>query len=233
LGLSDGARTNELRRAGSGEIGNEQIWHAYELGPEKIDDMIAELRKSLVSAGFHKANPKFNIIWLIDDFSGSGNTYIRPDNESHGFKGKLKKVYEQLHRGAVVDATHYEVVLLLYVATRQAIDHIEYWAERFTSEHGYKPLRLHVLFVIERHAGLKDDEPLSRILKNNRYCDWKAADKHFLVGATDDTRLGFAGCALPMVLTYNTPNNSVYILWGPETFSFFGLFPRVSRHREF
>src|SRR5438552_11457087 len=29
LGLSDGARTNEIRRASAGEIGNEQIWHAY------------------------------------------------------------------------------------------------------------------------------------------------------------------------------------------------------------
>jgi len=30
LGLSDGARTNELRRASNGEINNEQIWQAYE-----------------------------------------------------------------------------------------------------------------------------------------------------------------------------------------------------------
>jgi hypothetical protein len=48
LGLSDGARTNELRRASSGEISNEQIWQAYELGEDKADDMLKELGTSLL-----------------------------------------------------------------------------------------------------------------------------------------------------------------------------------------
>lgn len=47
LGLSDGARTNELRRASSGEISNEQIWQAYELGEDKAEDMRKELGSSL------------------------------------------------------------------------------------------------------------------------------------------------------------------------------------------
>jgi hypothetical protein len=36
------------------------------------------------------------------------------------------------------------------------------------------------------------------------------------------------------LLCYRTtrPNNSVYVLWGPENMIFPGLFPRVSRHRE-
>ena len=38
LGLSDGARTNELRRFSIGEISNEQIWQAYELGDAKAED---------------------------------------------------------------------------------------------------------------------------------------------------------------------------------------------------
>jgi len=38
--------------------------------------------------------------------------------------------------------------------------------------------------------------------------------------------------ALPVVLPAHTPNNSVYILWGPESYQFYGLFPRVSRHRD-
>ena len=48
LGLSDGARTNEIRRASYGDITNEQIWQAYELGDEKAGDMISELRNSLL-----------------------------------------------------------------------------------------------------------------------------------------------------------------------------------------
>ena len=66
--MSDGARTNELRRASDGEIGNEQIWQAYELGDEKAEDMLKDLGESLKSAGFASDDPHFNLIWLLDDF---------------------------------------------------------------------------------------------------------------------------------------------------------------------
>jgi hypothetical protein len=235
LGLSDGARTNELRRASNGGIGNEQIWQAYELGEKKSDDMLKELKDTLEKAGSPVGTPRFNLIWLLDDFSGSGNTYIRYEGPKKGFKGKLKKIYEQLHSGLLVDPSHYEVFLLLYVATRQAIDHIEYWCERFTADRGYKPLQVRVLCVLERDTALTQlpAGPVANLLQNAKYFDQRVAeDKHIAVGGTDG-RLGFAGCALPVVLSHNTPNNSVYLLWGPEHYDFSGLFPRVSRHREF
>lgn len=235
LGLSDGARTNELRRASDGEIGNEQIWQAYELGEEKAGDMLDDLGESLNKAGFTVQSPRFNLIWLLDDFSGSGNTYIRYDNKKKAFKGKLPKIYERLHRGDLVDPSHYEVFLMLYTATRQAIDHIEYWSERFTTDKGYKPLQVRVLCPIEPDVSLDGrlDDTTRSLLQNPRYCDSRAADKHFRVGGTETANLGFAGCALPVVLGHNTPNNSIYLLWGPEQFKPHGLFPRVSRHREF
>ena len=115
LGLSDGARTNELRRASNGEIGNEQIWQAYELGEEKALDMGSELKEKLKLSGFPSSEPRFNLVWLLDDFSASGNTYIRFDSKQGSYKGKLRRVYERLHRGDLVDTSHYEVFLLLYV----------------------------------------------------------------------------------------------------------------------
>jgi hypothetical protein len=235
LGLSDGARTNELRRASGGEIGNEQIWHAYELGEDKATEMAEDLRKALDKFGYSTSMDRFNLIWLLDDFSGSGYTYIRFDAEKSKYKGKIAKIYERLNRGDLIDTSHYEVFLLLYVATRKAIDHISYWSERFTSENGYKPLQVRVICVIEEDEALTRNwsPPLESILTNANYYDHKAFDKHIAVGGTRSAQLGFAACALPVVLSHNTPNNSVYILWGPETFKFFGLFPRVSRHREF
>lgn len=232
LGLSDGARTNDLRRASDGDIGNEQIWQAYELGEEKAADMKGALADALVKEKFSATPGKFNLIWLIDDFSGSGNTYIR--YEDGRFKGKIKKVYDQLHSSELVDASHYEVFLLLYVATQQAIDHIEYWAYQFTSEKGYKPLQVRVLCTIERSMSVSacPTSKAKALLANPSYGDQSCADKHFRVGGTEDVRLGFAGCALPVVLNHNTPNNSIFILWGPESSGFSGLFPRVSRHRE-
>lgn len=235
LGLSDGARTNELRRASDGEIGNEQIWQAYELGEEKAADMLKDLKESLSKAGFTRSDPRFNLIWLLDDFSGSGNTYIRYDAASRKFKGKLPKIYQRLHEGGVVDPSHYEVFLMLYTATRQAIDHIEYWTERFTTDRGFKPLQLRVLCPLEPEVSLSrtNDATLQAFLANPAYRDDRVVDTHFKVGGTDDSSLGFAGCALPVVLNHNTPNNSVFLLWGPEQFKPHGLFPRVSRHREF
>lgn len=234
LGLSDGARTNELRRASDGEISNEQIWQAYEIGAEKAKDMEESLAKELEKLGRKDIQPKFNLVWLCDDFSGSGNTYIRYDPEKKKFKGKIKKIYEQLHSSDLFDRDYYEVYLLLYVATRQAIEHIEYWSERFTSENGFKPLQIRVLCPIERSVALTEgaSSTFDSILKDDKYVDQGVVDEHFLIGGNDDARLGFAACALPLVLSHNTPNNSVYILWGPESRKFEGLFPRISRHRE-
>lgn len=234
LGLSDGARTNELRRGSNGEISNEQIWQAYELSDEKAQDMLDELDASLSDQENNSKN-KFNLIWLLDDFSGSGNTYIRYDNSTGKYKGKLKKIYERLHKGDLVDPLHYEVILLLYTATRQAIDHIEYWSERFAIEHGYKPLQVKVLCVIESNISLSNETntQIVEFLDKVKYYDESATDKHIAVGRTENARMGFAGCALPVVLSHNTPNNSIYLLWGSEAFKPFGLFPRVSRHREF
>lgn len=271
LGLSDGARTNELRRFSNGEISNEQIWQAYELGEAKAEDMLEALGKALTkepeiappvneeiwrlyeagekTAAEHLIDllrvkpapiasqplPKFTLVWLMDDFSGSGNTYIRFDSKKDKFKGKIKKIYERLHEGDLIDTSHYEVFLLLYVATRKAIDHIEYWSERFTSENNYKPLQVRVLCVIEPEVGLTQGVPsdLKAILNNPKYYDPAAFDEHIEVGGTTTAQMGFAGCALPVVLSHNTPNNSVYMLWGSEAHGFPGLFPRVSRHKEF
>lgn len=241
LGLSDGAHTNDLRRASNGAIGNEQIWQAYELGETKAEDMLRKLRKSLseaaLAAGGSADNgnddaDRFNLVWLVDDFSGSGNTYIRFDDEKR-FSGKIQKIYDMVLNGGLVNPDYYEIYLLLYVATRQAIDHIQYWSERFTSERGLKPLRLHVLCPIESDAALSSasDPALISMLANPKYYDNRASDSHIAVGGTTDARYGFAKCALPLVLSHNTPNNSVYALWGPEEFKFVGLFPRVSRHR--
>jgi hypothetical protein len=238
LGLSDGAHTNDLRRASRGAISNEQIWQAYELGEAKAEDMLGELRSALKDSGVALAraveDERFSIIWLVDDFSGSGNTYIRFDSQKKKFSGKIRKIYARILAGDLVDPDYYEINLLLYVATRQAIDHIEYWSQQYAAETGLKPLRLHVLHVIEKDAAISSQAngPLVSMLGKTEYYDKRASDKHIAVGGTPSAQFGFANCCLPLVLSHNTPNNSVYALWGPEEYDFFGLFPRVSRHRE-
>ena len=46
-------------------------------------------------------------------------------------------------------------------------------------------------------------------------------------------RLGFADGRLPLVLSHNTPNNSIYLIWAEDGHKVLGLFPRVSRHKRF
>lgn len=234
LGLSDGARTNEMRRAGSGQISNEQIWQAYELGEEKAKSMIDNLSKALKANHLEHESAKFNLIWLLDDFSGSGNTYIRFNPKTRQFDGKIKKIYERLNQGDLVDKNHYEVFLLLYIATRQSIDHIEYWSERFTSERSYKPLKVRVVQPIEGDVSIRKeaDPDIEVLLSEDNYYDASAEDKNSEIGGTGFRR-GFAGCALPVVLSHNTPNNSLFLLWAYEHLKFQGLFPRVSRHGDF
>jgi hypothetical protein len=232
LGLSDGARTSEIRRMSGGAISHEQIWQAYELGAAKGKDLLRKLSKGLAARQLPHENERFTLVWLLDDFSGSGNTYIRL--EKGVFDGKITKAFAVLHDNALVDPGHYEVFLLLYVATRQAVDHIEYWSERFTSEKGYKPLQVRVVHLLDKDVAVSSDaDPaLQEIIEHSDYYDDRAHTTHTAIGGTANVRRGFADCSLPVVLAHNTPNNSVYLLWGEETFKFKGLFPRVSRHSD-
>lgn len=232
LGLSDGARTSEVRRMSAGGITHEQIWQAYELGAAKGRELLRRLGKSLEAKGVPHEGQRFTLVWLLDDFSGSGNTYIRL--EKNEFEGKLTKAFGMLHEHELVDPSHYEVFLLLYVATRQAVDHIEYWSERYTSERGYKPLQVRVAHLLDATVKItsKRDPELRLLIDEPDYYDNRAHTNHTAIGGTANVRRGFANCGLPVVLGHNTPNNSIYLLWGEETFHFKGLFPRVSRHTD-
>jgi hypothetical protein len=101
-------------------------------------------------------------------------------------------------------------------------------------ENGYKGKIAKVFNSIS-----SSDSPLSKILdvKNGLICTvlYMATEQAIKyletqVGGTENVRLGFANCALPLVLSHNTPNNSVALLWSYEYLKIRGLFPRVTRH---
>lgn len=56
----------------------------------------------------------------------------------------------------------------------------------------------------------RDDE---FIALTQNYYDPKIRTKHTDVGGEPHLGLGYGGCALPLVLEHNTPNNSVALLW--------------------
>ncbi len=86
LGMSDGAKMDAFRRKNA--LHNDQVGVSYELNSEKWARMYRALEEG--SAGTVDCYPVcFENIFLIDDFSGSGNSILRIKNGT--FKGKLKR----------------------------------------------------------------------------------------------------------------------------------------------
>lgn len=92
IGLSDGAHTDILRR--SAGFSNEQVLTNYYPDGKKLKDMLDELRKDEKLKGIEK--PFFRRIFLIDDFTASGKSFIRFDENDKNHHGKLKRIIDQL-----------------------------------------------------------------------------------------------------------------------------------------
>ncbi len=71
VGMSDGARIDYIRRHNL-EISNEQVLPHYETSPEKVKDLLRELRTAL-----RDDQASFRCLFLLDDFCGSGRTLLR------------------------------------------------------------------------------------------------------------------------------------------------------------
>jgi hypothetical protein len=232
LGLSDGSRMDLFRRLAG--LDNEQVWQAYELSSTKSAGMLKDLRARIGKQAF------FERVFLIDDFSASGVSYIRREGED--WKGKVATAIRQFDPDGdacdLVGSDRHEMDIVRYVATRGAIEHIQAKVgEFFASRPGPVPKVLATYQLPDATPlsdALQTDRPFLALVDDDRYYRKRPLDKHETKGGTSDVKRGFAGCALPVVLAHNTPNNSVYLLWGsPEVASDGrGLFTRLVRHKE-
>ena len=130
LGLSDGARIADFRRANR-DLNNEQIWQTHELPEARAKGLLEKLAAhaaQLASEGATLSEPKFRTVVLLDDFTASGTSYYRTDAEGRP-AGKIAG----FHR-AVVDpeATlsqivddRIDVIVLLYMATEAAKSYLQ------------------------------------------------------------------------------------------------------------
>lgn len=234
LGLSDGARLDRFRRA-SPELSHEQFAQEYEVAGRLVKRMAVELQKALSTLGSND-HPTFNRVWLIDDFAGSGYTLIRPhdtseirphDTSEKKFNGKLPKFRERLKDLAqeeLVDADS-SVNVLLYVASSQATEHV-----KRTLEEAKLDWNLHVIHEIPDSSRVQESTAFAKLCHN--YYDPSMKDEH-----KGDIPLGYNDCALPLVMSHNTPNNSVCLLWAetgtePPARNRRALFPRYERHHK-
>lgn len=239
LGLSDGAHTDLFRRTNP-EISNEQIWHAYDYSDAKAKSLGTELVRDLEKHLKRKPTPeesKFRLICLLDDFTASGKTYLRPNKDGSGYGGKVATILNRLRDpagalSAFLDTDRLEAMIVIYVAAAQAVDRLQADLPKLAA--AKERLELRVVHTLPPELQLVDprDAAMLALAKQDRYFDKQAETEATKVGG-EDVRLGFADGRLPVVLSHNTPNNSLYLVWAEPWHDVRGLFPRVSRHRDY
>lgn len=224
VGMSDGSRIDSFRRANSGRISTEQVVPMMNVDKDKWLDLSKNLRQVPGMA----STETFDCVYLIDDFTASGTTFIRKNADGE-WKGKLKKFNDLIRdaRGVVGDgfpiAENYELHIHHYISSAQAklalterlaVAKAE-WSEWTCSD-----------YKVTESLLLPDSLPLAHPVDGamldlgDKYYDheiFTRAEKHCREAGQSDMKLGYADCALPIVLEHNTPNNSVPLLWAETT----------------
>lgn len=237
LGLSDGAHIDFFRRHNPG-LSNEQVFVHYDFSKDKADDMRKELQKEQITEYMKDSygetiNSGFNSFFLIDDFTGSGKSYIRKDKR--GWHGKIKTFFERLEN-TKFDAKKASVHLVLYIATEKSVSNITEQVNLFTAEKGYRNITIDAIQMV-KPIDWDANPDLAKLLKQNYDKNMKLGkasynDKHFMVGEGSVPYYGFGDCSLPLILYHNTPNNSLPILWYSWEDEVNALFLRITRHKE-
>lgn len=223
LGASDGARLDRLRRSAP-FLSHEQFLQSSEPPSELIEPMRDKLAEALEQQGLD-AESSFGHIFLVDDFAGSGETLLRVrDGELKGKLLKLDSAVSTLQNDGLL-AGDAEVTVILYLASEQALKHIREMLE----ESSLPAWEVRAVQTMPGWVRVNQQDPAMAAL-SEAYYDEILTDEH-----KGRAALGYAECALPVVLSHNTPNNSVSLLWAdtteePESLNRLALFPRYERH---
>jgi hypothetical protein len=237
LGLSDGARIDSFRRANR-DLDHEQIWQTHDLSAPRVKELVekvsVQVRKIRGDSG-DTAEYRFRTIVLLDDFSASGSSYYMPKPDGT-VGGKIAKFFNGIMNpeddlAGLVDAIAFDVYVLLYMATEQAMDHLRDYSQKLW---GTQNVRCTVQAIQHLPPTIKmtrtSDDPFRSLIE--KYYDHSIFDLHIEKGGAPDAKYGYADCGLPVVLHHNTPNNAIALLWSYDDRAVRGLFPRVQRHKE-
>ena len=240
VGMSDGSRVDVLRRANPRRLSTEQVVPMMNIDDEKWRDLAAKLSEDL------GAGARFDSVYLIDDFTASGTTFIRRNSDGE-WKGKLKKFNDlvrtakdslgeqfpirdkfSLHIHHYISSSQARAALLQRLAEADAA-----WTEK-----SYGQVIVTEGMRLPESTRLSTSADGSILELCGRYYDhelFMRLEKHCREAGQSDMKLGYADCALPIILEHNTPNNSIPLLWA-ETSGENGahamrpLFRRRDRH---
>lgn len=227
LAMSDGARIDVLRRLA--QLAHDQVCVDYDLSELKYSEIKAEMKKRVEAM-----DPEENLtafmsegvehIFLLDDFSGSGISYLR--REGNVWKGKISKVLKRLETESIISTNvKPQIHIILYLATPKALKNIQNNLEILCQTYSCD-IDIQCVQVVNPVELNEQEEALF----SKYYVDIKneVEDSHYKKGNMSNPHHGFDGCCLPLVLYHNTPNNTFPIIWAGEH----ALFPRVTRHKD-
>ena len=220
MALSDGARIDVLRHANSGNLSNEQLVVSVQPDTEKWGDLLGSLRKDR-----QDQTARFSVVYLIDDFVGTGTSFLRRSKDAKSWSGKLVKFKNSLKDAIVAlegqSPLNPDWILCVhhYIGTESVVDKLRdrlalamsemkevWWAKEF---------RLSFGMTLPSSIKIDKDKPEDTdiVALTNKYYDESLRTAHTDVGGEPHLGLGFGACGLPLVLEHNTPNNSIPILW--------------------
>jgi hypothetical protein len=198
-------------------ITNEQLVLATQLDKDKWADLLDNLRHEL-----RDPEARFRLVYLIDDFAGTGTTFLRYDQDKGKWKGKLVRFRDSVEASMEalggIFATDWELCIHYYVSSAQAAQAIvrrEAEARPALEGNGWARA-VHASFgtVLPPDLPINVDSRHEAFVRlTQTYYDPKLRTRHTDVGGVTHLGLGYGGCALPLVLDHNTPNNSVALLW--------------------
>lgn len=237
LSLSDGSHIDDFRRS-HGNINHEQVSRTHEISTRRAKKILSKLDERLKPYSKNKPKQYFRNIFLLDDFSASGISYIKKSSkEINGVKGKIGMFFDSINDSTdplskLINLDDLHVYTILYYATETAVNNIQ-----TIGEETFKKIPFTVIPIQIIPDNIKFDEnneeEFASLVKEEKFGWENIIDDHHVEGNTDKPYLGFNGGGFPLVLYHNTPNNSLPILHrnDPTKTEFRGLFPRFSRHK--
>lgn len=238
VGVSDGARIDVFRRFNEGLVNNEQVVAMVEISKSKQKKLLKALRERL-DAMKSTAPATFEWVCLIDDFTASGTTSIR-EEEDGSWSGKVDRFMQEVAPAvgeAPLISADVHVQVHHYLASQTAKDNV---TQRLAA---YAAVNPGLQFIPSFSYVLPQDivvsaktHPDLAALLIGRY-DPGIETKH----TGDDIALGYKDGGLPLVLDHNTPNNSLATLWATSVTTspkhqpdklMSPLFPRRQRHSD-
>ena len=120
VGLSDGSRIDILRRTNAGELSQEQVVPMMNVNREKWISLGRDLEQARGDGA------KFEDVFLVDDFTASGTTFIRlKDGQPKGKLPNFERMVSEAQKELASDfpiAKNYRLHIHHYISTVQAYE---------------------------------------------------------------------------------------------------------------